>query len=202
MKRAQNGFTIIELVIVIAVISILATISIVAYNGAQSRARNAQTYTAARAYYETFNAYKAQNGRYPALSTETIGSCLGTTYNPNKCALLPLDNIHMDTQVNNELKTYLDNNLPMPGIPPKGDWSGIWYLPATQYTPFTLDGVRTSFIIYAVEGSNSTCEVGPVASSKIVSGQQSGFEFLSAEPANKRTLDNASGTPTCWMALK
>lgn len=42
MKRArQKGFTIVELLIVIVVVGILATISVVAYNGAQQRARNA-----------------------------------------------------------------------------------------------------------------------------------------------------------------
>jgi len=41
MKRSLSGFTIVELLIVIVVIAILATISIVAYNGIQSRSREA-----------------------------------------------------------------------------------------------------------------------------------------------------------------
>lgn len=39
MKRVQSGFTIVELLIVIVVIAILATITIVAYNGIQDRAK-------------------------------------------------------------------------------------------------------------------------------------------------------------------
>ncbi len=39
-KKKQPGFTIVELLIVIVVIAILATISIVAYNGIQQRARD------------------------------------------------------------------------------------------------------------------------------------------------------------------
>ena len=39
MKKTKSGFTIVELLIVIVVIGILAAITIVAYNGIQSRAR-------------------------------------------------------------------------------------------------------------------------------------------------------------------
>lgn len=42
MITKQRGFTIVELLIVIVVIAILAAISIIAYNGIQSRARDAQ----------------------------------------------------------------------------------------------------------------------------------------------------------------
>ena len=38
----QKGFTIVELLIVIVVIAILAAITIVAYNGIQTRARNSK----------------------------------------------------------------------------------------------------------------------------------------------------------------
>lgn len=41
-KRKQTGFTIVELLIVIVVIAILATISIVAYSGIQARARDSK----------------------------------------------------------------------------------------------------------------------------------------------------------------
>lgn len=41
MKK-QHGFTIVELLIVIVVIGILAAITIVAYNGLQARAKDAQ----------------------------------------------------------------------------------------------------------------------------------------------------------------
>lgn len=41
MKKSTSGFTIVELIVVIAVIAILATITLVAYNGFQSRARAA-----------------------------------------------------------------------------------------------------------------------------------------------------------------
>ena len=43
INQKQSGFTIVELLIVIVVIGILAAITIVAYNGIQTRAENAKT---------------------------------------------------------------------------------------------------------------------------------------------------------------
>lgn len=42
VSNRQKGFTIVELLIVIVVIALLATISIVAYNGVQGRARDSK----------------------------------------------------------------------------------------------------------------------------------------------------------------
>ena len=54
MKRLrQKGFTIVELLIVIVVIAILATITVVAYNGSQQRARNAARLAAVNSAIET-----------------------------------------------------------------------------------------------------------------------------------------------------
>lgn len=53
MKKTTSGFTIVELLIVIVVIAILATISIVAYQGIQQRAKTA-AYTSAVDYWDRF----------------------------------------------------------------------------------------------------------------------------------------------------
>lgn len=64
-KRVTGGFTIVELLIVIVVIAILATISIVAYRGVQDRARNAQRLSDAKTIVKALELYKAQTGEYP-----------------------------------------------------------------------------------------------------------------------------------------
>lgn len=63
-----------ELLIVIVVIAILAAISVVAYNGIQTRAKNTKTINAAAAWIKAIKLYEAEKGSWP-----TANSCLGST---------------------------------------------------------------------------------------------------------------------------
>lgn len=80
--KQQAGFTIVELLIVIVVIGILASITIVSYNGIQTRAKNQQTVSAVTAYYKAIMQYATVNGANP-----TTYGCLGvqSEYNSNPC---------------------------------------------------------------------------------------------------------------------
>lgn len=84
LKNKQTGFTIVELLIVIVVIGILAAITVVAYNGIQSRATNTARVAAARQALGVVQAYKAVNGDYPALpdnpSSTLRAACIGTDW--------------------------------------------------------------------------------------------------------------------------
>ncbi len=75
IRVAQKGFTIVELLIVIVVVAILATISVVAYSGVQGRAQNIKTMSAVREWSQALQMYKADNDDYP-----TMVSCLGAGY--------------------------------------------------------------------------------------------------------------------------
>lgn len=66
----QQGFTIIELLIVIVVIGILATISIVAYNGVQDKARLAIVHSDLSNAKKKLMAYGVEKGNYPSTLTE------------------------------------------------------------------------------------------------------------------------------------
>ena len=66
MKTNRRGFTIVELLIVIVVIAILAAITIVAYNGLQGRARDAQRHEDIKTIAKALELYYADNGRYPS----------------------------------------------------------------------------------------------------------------------------------------
>lgn len=79
----RHGFTIVELLIVIVVIAILAAITIVAYNGIQTRAENAKTIQGTSQALKLLMLYKETNGDYPA--TGGMLACLGTGYVSNVC---------------------------------------------------------------------------------------------------------------------
>lgn len=156
--KRQNGFTIVELLIVIVVIGILAAITIIAYNGIQQRARNAKEVSVVGQYKTALLAYALDHGTYPDSSNS---ACLGETY-PYGC--WPSSN---DATFNDQLRPYLNNANPLPTgntapISYYGTRSGIAY---DYQSGATLDGQPHPWIIvYFLEGVQ-TCPVGPVAGS-------------------------------------
>ena len=66
--KKRQGFTIVELLIVIVVIGILATLVIVTFTGIQQRARDTARKTDINAVASHLEAYYASNGSYPLLA--------------------------------------------------------------------------------------------------------------------------------------
>lgn len=64
-NRQQQGFTIVELLIVIVVIGILAAITIVAFNGIQDRTRTTAKVNDIKSLQKIVELYYAENGTYP-----------------------------------------------------------------------------------------------------------------------------------------
>ena len=71
MVKTRSGFTIVELLIVIVVIGILAAITIVAYNGIQSRGRDADRVSDMNALKKSLALFHAEKGYYPAVNDMT-----------------------------------------------------------------------------------------------------------------------------------
>ncbi len=63
--KHKTGFTIVELLIVIVVIGVLAAITIVAFNGLQSRARTSDVLSSLGQAKKKLELYKIDNGSYP-----------------------------------------------------------------------------------------------------------------------------------------
>lgn len=144
-KKGSEGFTIVELLIVIVIIGILAAITIVAYNGIQNRAKTARQQTNARTVANKAEAYAADNyGVYPANKASFANSAV---------AKLPND-IDLRISGSGTLAASDANSTP----------SLVEYATCTnpigarvRYWDYTTDNIST--IIYYVGGatSSSTC---------------------------------------------
>lgn len=181
----RNGFTIVELLIVIVVIAILVAITMVAFNGIQARAKNAHQISAAKGYLSAFAAYVAANGSYPAFSGQPriclgidVAACTTATTSWNR-----------DSTLETNLKTSVSNlpvanpNIPLVSSPKMG------YVPVSDVT---LDGTPTPFLIYSVDPSG-TCTAGTP-----VSGTWPGFS--STVPAQGYTSTEGN-VRMCFIAM-
>ena len=77
MSLKPNGFTIVELLIVIVVIAILASITIVSYNGIQNRAKSLAALTLAQNVRKSVEINLIDKGTYPTISEMTDAAALG-----------------------------------------------------------------------------------------------------------------------------
>src|SRR5258705_7810188 len=66
--KKQKGFTLVELLIVIIIIGILATLVIVTFSGVQAKARDSERQTDVNALNSHVQAYYAQHGWYPTVA--------------------------------------------------------------------------------------------------------------------------------------
>src|SRR5207249_10798340 len=81
----QRGFTLIELMIVVAIIGILAAIAIPLYANVQARARVAKAQADLRTLASAVSMYQAHTGTFPNVITEltvTVSNNLGQTAGP------------------------------------------------------------------------------------------------------------------------
>lgn len=67
-KRKQQGFTVIELIVVLVIIGILASLIVFSYNGVRSRDRDALRQADIDTLQSQLEIFYAENSRYPTLS--------------------------------------------------------------------------------------------------------------------------------------
>ncbi len=193
--KSSKGFTIVELLIVIVIIGIIATIISVAYSGLTQRANNTKTASAVNAYKKALIQYATINRVYPANSTY----CLGEGY-PSGCG--SNGGNAENVTVNNLLRPYMGNaaKLPLPStkavpyissIPRTGAWF-------SYFASATLDGISHPwFLMYMMDGHQKKCEAAPVASFSPFG------TFSSTPPASgySETYSGQGGGTFCVVAL-
>jgi len=77
LKKVQKGFTLIELMIVIAIIGILAAIAIPAYQNYTIRSEITEGISLADGWKTTISEYYAQNGAFPGTSSTLTSGATG-----------------------------------------------------------------------------------------------------------------------------
>lgn len=180
------GFTIVELLIVIVVIAILATISVIAYNGIQQRARNSQMTSAAKAYQKGLILYATTHGTYP--NTGTHSACLGSS----SC----YDNQSMgNATFNSQLSTIMDALPTPPQTQLVYGSGGTRWGAAYLYVPgITLDGQSHPWWLwYILEGNQEKCQLDNLATMLTYPS------FSSAPPTSGFT--ESAPNHACWIWL-
>jgi type IV pilus assembly protein PilA len=88
-NRKDHGFTIVELLVVIAVIGILAAITLVSYIGVTAKANTAKAQSNAQAAQSIVETYYAEMGYYPGINaTFLTGSTSGTAKLPANLSIV------------------------------------------------------------------------------------------------------------------
>lgn len=167
MKRQQHptkhrGFTLVELLIVIVIIGILASITSVAYNGITEQARNTATVSLARQYYTILKIANVQGSvTFPA---GTIGRFCLSDETP------VVDGTHECGEVNGTKpatysQTLIDQlkqvSSTLPAASPDTMYSPtIYYGPTVEFADTWLDqngNPVTSILHYWLEGNAKNC---------------------------------------------
>lgn len=166
MKKTLTGFTIVELLIVIVVIAILAAITIVAYNGIQTRSENTKTIHGVSSYLKAIHSYAATYGNYPIETGFPCFGPIGTT-----CARMSGDGSGcvpeaggdggaaaqptFDTEIKKiltKLPTVSSQTMNCNG----STYAGAYYRPSTG---------TAAAIVYFLKGNESCSGIGGIASS-------------------------------------
>jgi type II secretory pathway pseudopilin PulG len=177
------------------VIGILAAITIVAYNGVQQRARNAQTTTAAANSIKAFKLYVGVNGSYPAVPNYYYMYCLGQAV--SACTGAAPNWSRDAAGLETALLTVMQP-IPLPSDGPgtaKTNDANLGYIPfRSSLDSPRLDGINSGFLVYILEG-NVSCPVGPVASGAWP-------DLYRAAPASGNTYYNSTANASgCWVPL-
>jgi type IV pilus assembly protein PilA len=149
LKNIQKGFTLIELMIVIAIIGILAAIAIPAYQNYTIRSQVTEGLSLADGWKTSISEYYAQNGSFPTTSSTTggagsvavagasVGKYVGSVAVSTGGAIVV---VYTGSQANSKLSVAANDTLALnPGLDANADV--VWVCgTATAPTGVTMSG--------------------------------------------------------------
>ena len=189
-QRYAFGFTVVELLIVIVVIAILASITVVAYNGTQVRATNAKIASDARALQKSIMLYKEAYGHFPMYSG-TPGSvgggfgyaCIGNAFDAKNdfaqgecvCSMFSGDvdwtcihgfNPQLTVELKKTIKNVPDTSQYVFRSSGGNNWRGMLYAAGEDYPsddiPWNTGDptIERARLWYNLIGDNQECPIG------------------------------------------
>lgn len=160
-KIKNKGFTIVELMLVIVIIVILASITVVAYHGIQDKAYVAKSAAAADSFTKLAGIYALKNeGFLPAISNSNE-VCIGSIedypatndFDEGQCIAGNYGSVYIDDDFNQDISRY--------GSIPNGS------LPAINFGDYRIrgvvyqsDGDKDGYVIYYLKGEDQECPKG------------------------------------------
>lgn len=163
------GFTIVELLLVIVVIAILASISTVVYAGIQNKAKNTSIAAGIESYMKAMELYRVEYGNYPDVTATT---CLGTAdglpatanFSAGQCSFTDGEITHND-RLNQVLAPYM-SSIPNIGYTDELLYTkdGSYYR-GVYYEGFQWNNGKNSYYYfeYAIKSGTGKCPVGEEA---------------------------------------
>ena len=193
MITSKYGFTIVELLIVIVVIAILASISIVAYNGISQRANNTARISTANAAIKLVRSYTIAFSAYPVNSN----SCIGNGFADSNTRCWGIDSAtpsYRNATFNNELLKI--GSLPNTTTPPVQSASYQALGPVFSYASNRIiDNVSNPvLIIYFLEGTNQDCGTSGVV-------RQTGTNEFTSYNGTPNFTSNSGSSTFCYISI-
>jgi len=161
-KNNQQGFTLIELMVVVSIIALISTVALAALGDARAKARNTAKNSLVLEYVKALELYRSNNNGYYPQSDDYI--CFG--YEDDENCFLGTSHTGSET-IKTEMQNYLGGDFasrsPVPYL--SHDLKGVRYTcPTSSCDQYTLVWVLESDISTCIDeartgsiGGNSTC---------------------------------------------
>lgn len=160
----SRGFTIVELLIVIVVIGILAAMTIVSYNGIQTRAENTKTLSGVDQVAKAIQIYKLDNSTYPLAGGATAANACISSTNPASCGRSGTGSVcgsdatySFDTNFETEIKKVIPS---VPSVSSQAIPCGTRTLTGAIYRTDSGATNQNAYIIYYLRGEQQCTTPG------------------------------------------